>query len=80
MADRLIEIAIRVFNGALGASIGLFFVGRRGYRLMRSLGIDPEYGALAITLAGGVVGLVWGKQIWSWIDRRFHGGWGRRPP
>lgn len=77
--DLVLDILARLFNACIGAVLGL------------SCGVQPRGGlvtddllpverptALAIIVcAGALIGLIWGKNIWSLIDRRF-GGWGSR--
>jgi len=81
MADRLIDLAIRLFNAALAAlaafALCALLAGRNG-RNLRSFGIDYEdfnTGSLVVVLASATAGIIWGHKLW-----RSSGPWTRRRP
>jgi hypothetical protein len=80
----LIEIAVRLLNSALGAILGWAVLGGMlsGGRFPRPrlFGLDLATRLLIGTVAGAIIGLIWGKATWRYIDKKIDGGWTGRGP
>jgi hypothetical protein len=77
MADRLIDLAVRLFNAAL-AAFAVFVLctkleERRGW-ISRWLSVDlGDNGMLVVVLIAAIAGFLWGHRLWRdrdpWIRR-----------
>lgn len=80
LEDVVFDVLARVFNTCLGASIGLFFLGRRPRLLEDLFDLDRPTARAILTATGAAIGLLFGQKIWAAIDRDFNGKWGPPPP
>jgi hypothetical protein len=76
MSNLLIEVAVRLVNTLLGAIV--FTTLLRGQRVLQTFGMDYDDALLVALIMGAAIGLLWGKQIWAYADRKFAGKWARR--
>ena len=67
MATAVIELATRLLNACLGAGLGYVICFR--YRAWDLLGLGIDMGSLAWTVAGALVGLIWGNTLWRSVDK-----------
>jgi hypothetical protein len=75
VTDVVLDVLARLFNTCLGAGIGLFGFGRKPRLMMDLFDIDRPTALAILTGTGAAIGLLFGKKIWTAIDRKFAGGW-----
>jgi hypothetical protein len=79
MGAFLFDLSIRVLNAGIGGFLGFaMLLNRRSRWIARDLGLEYDDLLLLTTVAGAVIGFVWGAKLWSLLDRKLDKGWSRR--